>query len=148
MITCGFLFTFTLVFLCDYLCDLGLIFPKSDQMVQHHTFSANGHDHQDHTHNHHADSHKPNHSDNEPTDDESEKCCDELTSLFFSSIKSSVVENTNWETIAKSFPIIVFYLSNQYLYKSVLSKSILRYCWQPPPKQGYSIRISLQSFLI
>ena len=134
---------FASVFVCDGLCDLGLIsWGNSTAIIE-----KSDHSQKD-GHGHHGDAISDHHSDNEHEHQaaEEEECCDEIVNNLFASLikyelKQSAVEipvyHFLYQVFAVDFEAIKFH------------KQILSFLFTnlPPPVSGFDIRISVQSFL-
>lgn len=134
---------FISVFLCDGLCDLGLIswgnYPAIVQETEQY---------QDEGHGHHADAVSDHHHDDEHEhqNDEEEQCCDEIVNNLYSSL-------IKYEVRQNSVEIPVFQLIYQVYALDFQTETFnqkifsLFYTNLPPPISGYRIRIFIQSFL-
>lgn len=126
------------VFMCDALCDLGVIsmgnYLVTVQEVDHH--QTNDHDHD-------ADSDHRHVGNNESDEDE---CCDEEVSNFYASLIKYELKQNSVQIAVFCLPYQVFELGFQ---EKVNQKKLsFFYANLPPPIGGYLIRIFFQSFLI
>ena len=146
-IAISILAVFSVVFVCDFLCDLGIANNTLAHADGHHTHEevATNHHHGDHSHNHEFDStpHEQSHHDK---DGEDEDCCEEETSKIYASLvkyelpkfdldKVVVLLDLPWST---AFNLSHSYIeTNPYRLNSALS----------PPVTGLYACILFQSFL-
>ncbi|NDP22117.1 MAG: hypothetical protein GZ091_13695 [Paludibacter sp.] len=133
---------FISVFVCDALCDLGLIswgnYPQITENAYHHQKEGHGHD--DAVSDHHHD------NEHERQDNGKEQCCDEIvTNLYASLIKYEIKQS--------SIEIPVFHLLYQVyavdFQTETFNQKIFSFFYTnlPPPVSGFHIRIFIQSFL-
>ena len=135
---------FISVFVCDALCDFGLIsWGDSASVVKNadtHPKNAHDHDHHDAATNHHQE------DEHSHDDSEEDECCDEVVNNLYASLikyelKQILVEtpifHILYQVYAVDFEVEAF---NQQLLPFL-------YTNLPPPVSGNHIRIFIQSFL-
>jgi hypothetical protein len=150
---------FISVFVCDALCNLGLIswgnYPAIEQEADHHPIKGNDNEHHDdaisYHHNdseHHdntaSDHHNDNKHEHENTDEE--QCCDEIvTNLYASLIKYELKQNIVEIPVFHSlFRVNAIDFQSESINQKIFSSF---YANLPPPVSGHQIRIFIQSFL-
>jgi hypothetical protein len=134
---------FASVFVCDGLCDLGLIsWGNSTAIVE-----KPNHRQKD-GHGHHDDAISDHHNDNEHEHQaaEEEECCDEIVNnLFASLIKYELKQN------AVEIPVyhLLYHVYTINVPTETLNQKPLLFLYTnlPPPVTGYDIRVFIQSFL-
>lgn len=151
-ITLGLVLAFSGMFICDALCDVGIIGFSSahshDQVEDHHGLTAHDHGNADHamplvTDQHHE---QPAGHDHESSDDGD--CCEDLTTPFFDQLIKHKVESVEFSKIDKIDFVADYDGYNAFLYNSRKLDKLFRYSNLPPPIPGDQIRILFQSFLL
>ena len=144
-IAVSILAVFSVVFICDFLCDLGIIKNAIAHAGGHHDHKeiVTQDHHGGHGHDNESTPHEPSHHDE---DTEDEDCCEEETSKIYASLvkyelpkfdldKVVVLLDLPWST---AFNLSHSYIeTNPYRLNSALS----------PPVTGLYARILFQSFL-
>ncbi|PZX51518.1 hypothetical protein LV84_03675 [Algoriphagus ratkowskyi] len=136
---------FVSVFVCDALCDMGLI-----SWVSHPTAIVETVDqHQNEGYGHHSDeilAHKHN-GPSEHQENDEEECCDEIVKNLYASLIKYDLKQIPVETPIFHLLYHVFALDFQ---AEIFHQKILPFLYAnlPPPVSGYRIRIFIQSFLI
>lgn len=136
-----FLTGFISVFVCDFLCDNGLIFQA------HHSHSAASHTHGTATasHDHQAPDHDHGTQSHEHKDTDKDDCCDDMVnSIYASLIKQNSEKSISLAVASLFFQHTVFELRPLYFYKRFISFQATDL---PPPLGGFGIRVWIQSFL-
>lgn len=142
-----FLTGFISVFVCDLLCNTGLIFPKhhiSHKVADtgHHTNNQSHHEESGHDHHHATDHHHDDKHDHEPGEDD---CCDDMVNSIYASLIKETSESVFkapaspliYQTqVADNTPVV--------FHQKLLS---LLYTDLPPPPSGFERRVLIQSFL-
>lgn len=135
---------FMSVFVCDALCDLGLIswgnYPAVVKEADYHPKKAHDHDHQDATTNHHDDD-KDSHDGNEE-----DECCDEVVNNLYASLIKYELKQIPVETPVFHVLYQVYAINFE---TEIFNQQLLPFLYTnlPPPISGFHIRISIQSFL-
>lgn len=137
---------FISVFVCDALCDLGLISWGNYPII---VKEADPHPKKTHDHNHHKAATDHHHDDKHSHDDSKEdECCDEVVNNLYASLikyelKQIPVEtpifHVLYQVYAIDFEVETFNQHQQllpFLYTNL-----------PPPVSGNHIRVFIQSFL-
>lgn len=135
---------FISVFVCDTLCDFGMIswrtYPAG--VIETDPHPKKVHDH------HHQDTNKDHHHDNKDSHDanEEEECCDEVVNNLYASLIKYELKQIRVE--APVFHVLYqVYIEDfevEYLNQQLLT---FLYTNLPPPLSGNYIRIFIQSFL-
>ncbi len=136
-----FLAGFISVFVCDFLCDNGLIFQA------HHSHSAASHTHGTATasHDHQAPDHDHGTQSHEHKDTDKDDCCNDMVnSIYASLIKQNSEKPISLAVASLFFQHTVFELRPLYFYKRFISFQATDL---PPPLGGFGIRVRIQSFL-
>lgn len=151
-IALGLVLAFSSMFICDALCDVGIIEFSSthshNQVEDHH--GATAHDHGD---DHHALPVASDHDHEQPTGHDHEssedgECCKNLTSPFFDQLIKHKVESVEFLKIDKIDFVADYNGYNAFLYNSRKVDNLFLYSNLPPPLPGDQIRILFQSFLL
>lgn len=118
-IASGLLISFASIFICDFLCDTGITFPRHDHsqpVVINNGHLVSGHNHDDH-HDGHGHNHdqkniqtKDHHHDR--PDESADDCCDDLTYPFFASLASSMVKKVSSGDLYKVFTYLAVHFEN------------------------------------
>ncbi|KYG79294.1 hypothetical protein AWW67_13025 [Roseivirga seohaensis] len=138
-----FLTGFISVFVCDFLCDIGLIFPKHYNVSEvalsdHHANRESQQEDSGHDHDHGTQSH-------EHKDTDKDDCCDDMVnSIYASLIKRSAEKAISFSVAFLFVQHPVFELRPLYFYKRFISFQATDL---PPPLGGFGIRVRIQSFL-
>ncbi len=139
-----FLTGFISVFVCDALCDLGVVsWGNSTAIIEnadHHQNEGQGHDEDAISDHHHDDTN--NHQENDE-----EECCDEIVSNLYASLVKYELKQIPLETPVFQLLYQVFALDFQ---AEIFHQKVLPFLYAnlPPPVSGFHIRIFIQSFLI
>ncbi|MEQ9217959.1 MAG: hypothetical protein RLO17_07955 [Cyclobacteriaceae bacterium] len=155
-LTLGLLLALSGVFICNALCDLGILdirMYSGHKAVDLHSQGSNhGHDHLGDDGDHHNDLHpkplhqdKHNHSNHQHGD--KEECCEEETSRLLASLVNSELPSFQIEKVPVLLQVVVLsqdftsFSSNKKPNVYSLNSSL------SPPLSGYDVRILYQSFL-
>jgi len=134
-----FFFTaFVAVFATKALCDLEII-EYAPNLAHSHAIESNDVSNKDeHDHSHH-------HADSTSDADQDDPCCDDVTSQLESSLYNKIIKNSRVSVkyflqgeISISSKIVSLYQSIKIIYHEYDT---------PPPLDGFSIRVLIQSFL-
>ncbi len=143
-IALGLVLAFSGMFICDALCDVGIIEFSSthghDGVEDHHGSTA--HNHGD---DHHALPVATDH-DHRPTEDDD--CCENLTTPFFNQLIKHKVESFEFNKVEKIDFVPHYDGFISFLYNSRKVDNLFLYSNLPPPLPGDQIRILFQSFLL
>jgi hypothetical protein len=134
---------FISVFVCDALCDLGLMsWGNYPAMVK----EADPHPKKTHDHNHHKAATDHHHDDKHSHDADEEECCDEVVNNLYASLIKYELKQTPVE--APAFQML-YRIYNLDVEADIFNKQLLPFLYTnlPPPVSGNHIRIFIQSFL-
>jgi hypothetical protein len=142
-----FFFTaFVGVFTTNALCDLEIIEYAPNLAHSHANKSGNSHHQDSHTQDHHTsdNDHHASDSDNHNSDSD-DPCCEDVASQLEASLFTKIIKNQNIE--AKYFLIGENILSSILIFAYQPVHTIYHEYDDPPPLNGFGIRILVQSFL-
>lgn len=140
-----FFFTaFIAVFITNALCDLEIIEYAPNLTHKHASKSEDVSHEDDHDHDHH-DHHEKNSGDHDTNSDSDDPCCEDITNQLESSLFSKIVKNQIDD--AKYFLLKDNILSTKLVSMYQFTKIIYHEYDHPPPLDGFSIRVLMQSFL-
>ena len=132
---------FISVFVCDFLCDVGVIswehLNSSSVKTDHH--------HRTEAHNHHDSHHHHDEHDHDQDDEEDDCCNDMVNQVYASLIKPEIKQST--------FQPLVYHLLYQTYTVAFEPRGFSQkhlfffYTNLPPPVSGFQIRVIIQSFL-
>ena len=143
--------SFSGMFVCDALCDLGII--EFAIVHDHSQESADDpiHNHDaDHHHSNmfdHDDHHNPSSGHDHESSEEGE-CCEDLTSPFFDQLVKHQKQSFEFDKVEKITLIDHYDGYEAFIYNSRKVDNLFFYSNLPPPLPGDQIRIRFQSFLL
>lgn len=134
------------VFVCDFLCDVGIIEISLDG-YQHQSEpngqSSHNHSGSDHHHDLLATGH---HHEDQQQNTEKDDCCEEETNALFSSLIKHQTKAFNLKTKYFQLVAIDFHLEKIVVFNSVVPSGEIYFLDLPPPS-SWDIRVLIQSFL-
>ena len=150
-IALSFVLAFSGMFICDALCDVGII---EFSAVHDHFQKGADHHAQDHEEDHHhtqpmvSDHHHNQSSGHDHDGPEEDECCEDITTPFFDNLIKHQAQSFEFDQV-EIITLIAHYDGYEtFIYNSRKVDNLFLYSNLPPPLPGDQIRIRFQSFLL